>query len=270
MMKRKLVFSLVICCMCLAGSAVAKMRSVNKVRAGVPPYEIIKKILVANNQSLKQGINLKRSDLAPYLTWLTDPDSRISPNLILQESGQVYAVRNFGNQLELAAGAVDYGVRQLLTPILMITANSDNEAVRLFMDGYGDVSPALRQNLDHLYLALVHDNLKLQYKVRLRNNVEANVDYQVALALARYHDRVATGRLVVLGSVLDFDNVYKHGPGRLVIININGERDSAKLKKTPMLKFVGRKFVNLCIGRGPRGKKHRGSVSDIKKIPPKR
>ncbi len=117
------------------------------------------------------------------------------------------------------------------------------------MAGYDKLSPAIRQDLDHLYLALAHDNKKAAVKERLRKNVEANVDFQVALALSRYHDRVKSGRLVVVGSVLDFDNTYKHGSGRLVIININGEQNSVKLKKMPMLRYVGPKFINLSIGR---------------------
>ncbi len=246
---KKVMTILVVFSVCFAGLATAKMRSVNKVRAGIPPYEIIKKVLSANNQVLKRGIDVKQGGFAPDLTWLTDPDPRITSSLILGKDARIYAVRNFGNQLSLALGAVDYGVRSLLTPVLMITANSDNQAVRFFMDGYEQLSPAIRQDLDHLYLALAHDNKKAPIKERLRKNVESNVDFQVALAISRYHDRVKSGRLVVVGSVLDFDNTYKHGSGRLVIININGEQDSAKLKKMPMLKFVGPKFINLAIGR---------------------
>ncbi|NOX26407.1 MAG: carbonic anhydrase [Deltaproteobacteria bacterium] len=239
-----MVFSL-----CFAGLAAAKMRSVNKIRAGVPPYEIIKKVLAANNQAVQRGIDIKQSAFTPYLTWLTDPDPRITSNLLLNKGGKVYAVRNFGNQLTLAIGAIDYGVRYLLTPVLMITANSDNQAVRFFMNGYQKLSPAIRRDLDHLYLALVHDNKKLAPKIRLRKNIEANVDYQVALALSRYHDRVQSGRLVVVGSVLDFDNTYGHGTGRLVIININGEQDSARLKNMSMLRYIKPALRNLSIGR---------------------
>jgi carbonic anhydrase len=246
---KKLLIVLLAFSLCLAGQAAARMRSVNKIRAGIPPYEIIKKVLKANNQAVRHGIDIKQADLAPYITWLTDPDSRISANLLLNKGGRVYAVRDFGNQLALATGAVDYGVRHLLTPILMITANSDNQAVRFFMDGYQELSPAIRQDLDHLYLALAHDNKKLARKIRLRHNIEANVDYQVALALSRYHDRVQGGRLVVVGSVLDFDNTYGHGLGRLVLININGEQDTARLKRMPMLRYIKPALRRLYIGR---------------------
>jgi len=251
---KKIIIIFMVFSLCLAAQAEAQMHRVKKVRAGTPPYEVIKMILSANNRALKQGVTVKKSGFAPYLTWLTDPDPRINSNLIIDKAGQVYAVRNFGDQLSLATGAIDYGVRHLLTPVLMITSNSDNKAVKFFMDGYEDLSPAIRQDLDHLYLALVHDDKKAVPVERLRLNIEANVDYQVALAVSRYHDRVRSGRLVVVGSVLDFDNTYKHGSGRLVIININGEQNSLKLKKMPMLKYVGPKFINLAIGRTVKGK----------------
>lgn len=269
-MKKNLLIFLIIGCSCFAGQAAAKMRSIYKVRAGTPPYEIIQNVLSANNLVMKQGVKLKESDYAPYLTWLTDPDPRISPSLILDKKNEIYAVRDFGCQLELEAGAIDYGVRHLLTPVLLITVNSDNKAVRFFMDGYEDLSPSIRQDLDHLYLALASDNKKLPFKVRLKKNIEANVDYQVALALSRYQDRVKNGRLVVVGSVLDFDNTYKHGLGRLVIININGERESAKLRKSPMLKFVGPKVINFSVGRGVEAQKPKPGVQGQKVLPPQK
>ncbi|HFQ79902.1 MAG TPA: carbonic anhydrase [Desulfobacterales bacterium] len=253
---KKLVFILLILCLGTAGGVKARMRSVYKLRAGVPPYEIIKKMLVGNNQALKHGIKLYEPGARPDITWLTDPDARIVPSLISSGEGGIYTIRNFGSQLELSAGAVDYGVRHLLTPVLLITVDSGNEAVRLFMEGYGDLPGALRRDLDHLHLALSHvydkndkKNKKMSFKERLRKNVEANIDYQTDLAVVRYHDRVRSGRLVVLGTVLDFDNIYKHGSGRLIIININGERSPAKLRKMPMLSTIGREFANLCVGR---------------------
>ncbi len=246
---KKILIVVMVFSLCLAGQAAARMCSTNKIRVGVPPYEIIKKVLTANNHAVQRGIDIKQSAFIPYITWLTDPDPRITSNLLLSKGGKVYAVRNFGDQLTLALGAVDYGVRYLLTPVLMITANSDNQAVRFFMNGYQKLSPAIRRDLDHLYLALVRDNKKLAPKIRLRKNIEANVDYQVALALSRYHDRVRSGRLAVVGSVLDFDNTYGHGVGRLVIINIDGEQDPARLKNMSMLRYIKPALRDLSIGR---------------------
>jgi carbonic anhydrase len=227
----------------------AKMRSLNKIRAGIPPYTVLKSIFSANDSALSEGLTGQESPTTPSFTWLAESDERIVSTMIASPKTQIFAVRNFGNQLELASGAIDYGIRHLLTPVLLITSSSDNKSVQFFMDGYHDLSPAIRSELDHLYLALYRDNKKLDYKERLITNVEANIDYQVDMALARYQDRVDSGRLVVAGSVLDFDNSYQHGAGRLIIININGERNSKKLHTMQILKSISSKVMKVNIGR---------------------
>nr|MBF0221136.1 carbonic anhydrase [Desulfobulbaceae bacterium] len=233
----------------LAAPGNAKMRNLNKIRAGIPPYTIIKSVLAANDTAISAGITGQESATTPYLTWLAESDERIVSNMIAAPETQIFSIRNFGNQLELDTGAIDYGIRHLLTPVLMITSSSDNKSVQLFMEGYQDLSPAIRRELDHLHLALYRDNKDLEYEERLIRNVEANVDYQVDMALARYQDRVASGRLVVVGSILDLNNSYQHGAGRLLIINVNGERNSAKLKAMELIKPIGLKTIQTNIGR---------------------
>jgi len=225
------------------------MRSLNKVRAGIPPYTVLKSVFSANNNALSQGLIGQESPTTPNFTWLTESDERIVSTMVASSKNQIFTVRNLGNQLELASGAIDYGIRHLLTPVLLITSSSDNKSVQYFMEGYQDLSPAIRSELDHLHLALYRDNKKLEYKERLITNVEANIDYQVDIALARYQDRVESGRLVVAGSVLDFNNTYKHGAGRLIIININGERNTKKLHAMQLLKSIGSKAMKINIGR---------------------
>jgi len=227
----------------------AKMRSHNKVRAGIPPYTVLKSVFAANNNALSEGLTGQESPTTPSFTWLAESDERIVSTMIASPNTQIFTVRNFGNQLELASGAIDYGIRHLLTPILLITSSSDNKSIQFFMEGYQDLSPAIRSELDHLHLALYRDNKNLDSKERLISNVEANVDYQVDMALARYQDRVESGRLVVAGSVLDFDNTYRHGAGRLIIININGERNSKKLRAMQLLKSIRSKAKKFNIGR---------------------
>lgn len=244
-----ITFFMVSWTLCLSNPASALMRDTNKVRAGIPPYEIVKEIISANTKALKAGITGKPSTFTPLLTWLTDSDARIIPEMIINPQTKIYTVRNLGNQLELATGAVDYGVRHMLTPVLLITANADNQAVRFFMEGYGHLTPAIRRELDHLHLALSRDNIKEEFEERFITNIESNVDYQVDMALARYHDRVENGRLVVIGSILDFTNRYKRGEGRLIIINMNGVRDSQKLRSQQILKSLSESFTQNSIGR---------------------
>ena len=227
----------------------AKMRTRNKIRAGIPPYTVIKSVLSANESAINKGLTGKAPKTTPHLTWLAESDERIVSAMVASPSTPIFSVRNFGNQLELSSGAIDYGVRHLLSPVLLITSSSGNKAVELFMDGYEDLSPAIRRELDHLHLALYKDDKKLSRKNRLIINVEANVDYQVDMAIARYQDRVVSGRLVVVGSILDFENNYQHGAGNLIIINVNGERSSNKLKKMQIMKSMSSKAMKVNIGR---------------------
>lgn len=243
------LISIIVALLTMSAPANSSMRSSNKIRAGIPPYTVIKSVLTANAKAMEDGVIGHESPTTPHLTWLADSDERLVSTMIAEPTTQIFSIRNLGNQLELAAGAVDYGVQHLLTPVLMITSSSDNKFVQLFMDGYQDASPAIRGELDHLHLALYRDDAKLDYKERVITNVEANIDYQVDIALARYQDRISSGRLVVVGSILDFDNTYQHGAGRLIIINVNGERHTAKLKNLQVLKSMSMSAMNTNIGR---------------------
>ncbi len=219
------------------------MYPVLKSRAGTPPFEIIEAIL-------QSGKGIKKSDNtplgtytvpAPHIVWVADTDARIQPQYILTHPEQkIYSVRNLANQLDTSLGAIDYGVLYLRSPILLITGNTGNEALRLFAGNYKELDQSVRLELDHLYPALGYsgkDSKKTQ-KERELQLVEQNVDYQVRQALERYSERVEKKRLVVVGSVLDLTNAYGKGINQLIIININGETDGEKIRKMQLLRSV--------------------------------
>jgi carbonic anhydrase len=228
----------------------ADMRPQLKNRVGIPPFQVLKEI-IDTNYTIKHKTGHSQGNNSPYFTWLTDADPRIYSRLITS-SKNIYEVRNLGNQLSSSLATIDYGIRHLHTPLLLITGNSDSDAIRLFNEGYNNLEQSIRLDLDHLHIPLddetadiVEKETKQDKEMRL---VEANVDYQVALASKRYSQRIKAGRLVVVGSVLDLDNHYGSGKNTLRIINVNGEKDRAKLKKNrlfrqlppEMLKMVGR------------------------------
>jgi carbonic anhydrase len=223
-----------------------EMQPVLKQRVGVPPYDILKEILATGNQTKLRSMAAQNGSVAPYITWLADSDARVQPEFILAQPGnKIFAVRNLANQLGTATGAVDYGVLYQHSPVLLITGNTDSEAIRLFSLGYADLTPSIRQELDRLSLPLGSpvqagkgDNREAQ-----RLLVEKNIDYQVRQAMERYRERISNGRLVVVGSVLDIANDYGRGPDQLIIININGETDTEKLKKMELLRMVDPKLL---------------------------
>ncbi len=181
---------------------------------------------------------------APRITWLADSDPALSSHLILPQNGKsIYSVRNIANQLTTSAGSVDYGVLVLHTPVLLITATSDNDIIQSLLRHPEDLPDATKQELHHLFTPFNHlqeaqakspTNMALQQKTL----IETNIDYQVNLATSRYKERIRAGRLVVVGAVLDTNNTYKHGGDRLIIININGESSDKKLKRSRVLKNI--------------------------------
>ena len=217
----------------------AQMRPVLKHRVGVPPFEVLKKILETNlsPSSPPKIANAKMAHKAPYITWLADSDARVEPRFILPtDSGLIYSVRNLANQLVTSQGAVDYGVRYLHTPVLLITGNTDSEALSILLTDHEALPTAIQADLDHLYLP-VHkisaDKKKQKLPLAQKNHalVEKNVDHQVSKAVERYQKRIRAGRLVVIGAVLDIANQYGKGKNRLLIININGETRDKSLRR---------------------------------------
>jgi carbonic anhydrase len=147
---------------------------------------------------------------------------------------------------------LDYGIRYLHTPVLLITATNDNQAIKFFLEDHNDLPLEISRDIDHLRLALTSRQQKKtvsKQPVELIDFVEANIDYQVEQAINRYRDRLKNGRLVIVGAVFDLDDKYGRGKNRLIVININGEKDGTKLRKARMcrkldgrlLNFVGRK-----------------------------
>ncbi|MDF1614161.1 carbonic anhydrase [Desulfurivibrio dismutans] len=227
------------CLLALLPPAAAALEPLPKIRAGTPPHAVLGNIMGANRQALG-GVSAtaagRQLDQAPHLVWLADPDPRVKPELIwTHQDGGIYTVRNLGNQMETGAAAVDYGVRSLHATILLITGNTDSQAITLFNDGYEHLGADIRRELNQLHPALgrlvaeTPRDSEDRKKMLLRQ-VESNVDYQVTRALERYRDRVDGGRLVVVGGVIDLANHYGGGSGRLYLINLNGETDPRRIR----------------------------------------
>ena len=241
----------VFACVSVSG---ADMRPIKKLRAGIPPYAVMEKIARHNDQFVAGRAADKplRTPGTPHMVWLADCDARVQATLLYPDPvDTIYAVRNPGNQFSLSAGAIDYGVKELLSPVLLITGNTNSDSLRLFAKGYSHLGPDLRRNLDELRLSLGEGlagrGLGAIPEARL---VEKNVDFQVATAVKRYGHRIESGRLVVIGAVIDLNNQYGHGANRLIIININGETDPERLRAMHHLTRLDKRLLAL-VGRKP-------------------
>jgi len=244
----------------------AEMRSINKLRAGRPPFEIMEDMTDANLKFIaktasRPGRSLKIQP--PYITWLADPDARIQPELIMSDpQNKVYTVRVLGNQLEPAKGSVDYGVLCLRSTILLITGNTGNQALRFYLEGLVQLEPDILKDLERLPIKPQKKEKKgkqrpeKQKKEKQENlkekwlgSVEKNIDYQVEQALERYKARVKSGRLIITGGIIDLTNAYGRGHDRLIIININGEKNDEKLRGLPIMMRLKPEILTKCVGR---------------------
>lgn len=253
-MRLRIILSL---SLCLAHSPLvsnADMLPIKKLRAGLPPYAVAEQIARYNDRVVasKSADGSPETPGTPHMTWLADCDARVQATLFYPDPvDTIYAVRNPGNQLLLSAGAIDYGINELLTPVLLITGNTNNDSLRLFTKGYAHLGPDLRRDLDGLRLSLG----ELPKNTALPKNsepalVEKNVDFQVATAMQRYGQRIKNGRLVVIGAVIDLTNQYGRGLNRLIIININGEIRPEKLRAMHHLIRLDKRLLGL-VGRKP-------------------
>ncbi len=244
----------------------AEMRSINKLRAGRPPFEIMEDMTDANLEFIAKTASWPGRSLKiqpPYITWLADPDARIQPELIMSDpQNKVYTVRVLGNQLEPAKGSVDYGVLCLRSTILLITGNTGNQALRFYLEGLVQLEPDILKDLERLPIKpqKVEKRKKQrpekQKKEKQENlkekwlgSVEKNIDYQVEQALKRYKARVKSGRLIITGGIIDLTNAYGRGHDRLIIININGEKNDEKLRSLPIMMRLKPEILTKCVGR---------------------
>ncbi len=129
----------------------------------------------------------------------------------------LYRVRTAGNQIEPAEGTIEYGVRKLRTPVLMIVGAP---GCRTVLDAMADESGSAASA-----------NMGLPKGIGEANGALLNVNNQVEGAILTFAGEVEAGRLAVIGAYYDVNNDLKRGKGKLVVTNINGETQPAAIKR---------------------------------------
>ncbi|MBI5006777.1 MAG: carbonic anhydrase [Nitrosomonadales bacterium] len=163
----------------------------------------------------------------PKATVVTCSDSRVQANMFDRSpEGELFTVRNIGNQMATAEGSVEYGVHHLHTPILLFIGHSRCGAIAAVGGNYSKESDAIRRELDTITISKDLNNI---------DGVRANVHNQVTGAMLKFAEEIASGRLIVIGAVMDFADDLHQGAGKLHLINMNGEMDPAKLENVSAL-----------------------------------
>jgi carbonic anhydrase len=160
----------------------------------------------------------------PRATVVTCSDARVHTQALDKTpDGDLFMVRNIGNQIATAEGSVEYGVRHLHTPLLIIVGHVACGAIKAAAGNYSSESDAIKHELNGIQIAIKADEISEDDWLR---GVISNVNNQVNYAHIKFADEVKESILTVVGAVYDFQNVLGQGQGRLVIININGNVDS--------------------------------------------
>jgi carbonic anhydrase len=167
---------------------------------------------------------------SPRATIVACSDSRVQSSAFHKSPvNDLFFIRDIGNQIVTSEGSVDFGVNHLKTPVLIIIGHSACGAIHARLGDYSKESPATQRELN---------NLQLSEKKDVNKAVVENVNRQVAYAMERYKDKVAKEELVVVGAIYDFRDDFHKGEGRLILVNLNGEKDPTKIKSNDYLKGI--------------------------------
>ena len=164
----------------------------------------------------------------PRATVVTCCDSRVHMHALDKTpDGDLFVVRNIGNQVTTAEGSVEYGVHHLHTPLLIIVGHVACGAIKAARGDYSKESEAIKKELSTIKLPT--KNPKNDETEEWLRGVDANVNNQVSYALKKFDNEVKEGKLTVIGAVYDFQNALHQGYGRLVVTNINGNTDTGNI-----------------------------------------
>lgn len=181
-----------------------------------------KAYIAAHNSAFFQELSKGQ---APRATVVTCSDSRVHTNALDKTpEGDLFMVRNIGNQLATAKGSVQYGVNHLGSSLLLFIGHSSCGAIKAASGDYSTLEEPVKKELDTINIAKGSANI---------DGVKANVNNQVAAALEEFGDKVKSGELLIVGAVYDFAGDMKLGAGNLNIINMNGETDPARISNMP-------------------------------------
>lgn len=163
----------------------------------------------------------------PRATVITCSDSRVHTHALdASPDGDMFMIRNIGNQISTAEGSVEYGVHHLHTPVLLIVGHVACGAIKAASSDYSKESGPIRNELDTIQIPRGEGGL---------SSVKLNVNNQVRHAMNKFEEQVLKGALTIVGAVYDFKNEMGQGQGKLNIINVNGETDLARIAKLDLM-----------------------------------
>lgn len=180
----------------------------------------LQKIIAQNQKYIKEKGDAFFKQAAkgqePIVTLVSCSDSRVQTDILDNTpEGDMFIIRNIGNQIPTDLGSIKYGIIHLHSQILLILGHSNCGAIKAASSDYSNLESSIVKELDALHIKKGRSNIE---------SVQDNVNYQVELALAKFSSLANNNKLLVIGAVYDFANDMNKGPGKLNIINIQGEK----------------------------------------------
>jgi len=172
----------------------------------------------------------------PFITLLTCCDSRVPPSMLGNTFNRVFCVENIGNQFQTAEGSVLYGLLHLQTPLMIVAGHTECGAIKASTSDYQAEPSALVRELNTVRGSLEQAcaAMKIDLAAATLSQAqlsEVNVDVQVERLTA--HPEIAPlvkhNTLQVIGIIVDLHNLYGEGYGKLYTVNVNGEKDPARI-----------------------------------------
>jgi carbonic anhydrase len=204
----------------------------------------------------------------PDVTLVTCSDSRVWERSLDDEIGKIFTIKNIGNRVEPNLGSIEYGVGHLHTPVLMIMGHTGCGAVHAstleLKDEHARILKSLafiKPMVAEVQKLLIRKGGVAGYLKELKTKpvtkisdetffetlvTEANVDRQIENLLndASIRNLVYTDKLMIVGAMHDFKDIYTKKKGSVFVININGETDVGRLKKLAVANGDGRIVVS--------------------------
>ncbi len=219
------------------------------------PSKIVEEIVNRNDNYVKKHnehyFTHHIASQHPIITLVSCSDSRVQPNVLIENSiDNMFEIENIGNQISTCEGSVSYGVLHLKTPILLVLGHSDCGALKAFMKGYENIEDSIKKEIDNLRpVGLSKEYTAENFEEILLLNAQKNIDYQVNFAVKTFKDLIRDGKLTVIGAYYDFKNEFDKGHGRMLILNVNGEKNRNKIKGLPVFQHISREFKDVIIDR---------------------
>jgi carbonic anhydrase len=179
----------------------------------------------------------------PRATVVTCSDSRVHTHALdASPDGDLFMVRNIGNQIATSEGSVEYGVHHLHTPLLLIVGHVACGAIKAASGDYSKESAPIQRELDTIQISKGDAGL---------SSVTLNVNNQVRRAMSKFEEEVLSGRLTVVGAIYDFKNEMRQGQGKLNVVNVNGETNGAKIARLELMQGLDAPVAKLPVRRAP-------------------